>query len=162
MIVDIVLVVLALVCAIVGHAGSVLPALRGPPASFAGLLLLYLAGGELSAGLLIVSGVLAAIITIVDFVAPAWATKRFGGSKAGVWGSTIGLVAGLFFGPVGVIVCPFMGAFIAELLVKTPADKAFKVASYSFMAFMMTTGLKSVYCIALLGLIIYKSVAMFF
>ena len=31
-----------------------------------------------------------------------------GGSKAGVWGSTIGLVAGLFLGPWGIVLGPFV------------------------------------------------------
>ena len=44
--------------------------------------------------------------------------KKFGGSKAGMWGSTIGLLIGPFVIPVaGILVGPFLGAVIAELVV---------------------------------------------
>ena len=47
---------------------------------------------------------------------PAWGTKKFGGTKWGVWGSTIGLFVGMFLGPLGFIIGPFVGAVVGELL----------------------------------------------
>jgi uncharacterized protein YqgC (DUF456 family) len=82
-----------------------------------------------------------------------WFAKKTGGSKSGTWGATIGLVVGLLVGPLGVIVGPFLGAFIGELLAKTPTDKAFGVAAMTFMAFMLTTGMKLVYGIVLLVMV---------
>ena len=57
------------------------------------------------------------IANIVDYYLPIWGTKKYGGTKAGVTGSTIGMIAGLFvLPPVGMIVGPFVGAFIGEYL----------------------------------------------
>ncbi|WP_053364114.1 DUF456 family protein [Bacillus sp. FJAT-27251] len=54
-----------------------------------------------------------------DYIANMIGVKKYGGSKAGVWGSTIGLLAGPFIIPiVGIVIGPFVGAVLAELLVK--------------------------------------------
>lgn len=137
---------LAVVFSIVGLLGAVVPVLPGPPVAFASLLLLLLCGGnDISTTQLVVAGVLALVITIIDYVAPVWFAKKSGGSKSGTTGATVGLLLGLFLGPVGVIAGPFVGAFVGELLAKTPTEKAFGVACMTFVAFMLTTGIKFVY-----------------
>ena len=141
---------LAIVFAIIGLAGAVLPVLPGPPVAFAALLMLLLCdGNDITSVQLIVAGVLAAVITVCDYIAPIWFAKKTGGSKSGTWGATIGLILGLFFGPIGIIAGPFLGAFVGELLIKTPAEKAFGVACMTFVAFMLTSGLKLVYGIVI-------------
>ncbi|MBB4825728.1 uncharacterized protein YqgC (DUF456 family) [Sporosarcina luteola] len=53
-----------------------------------------------------------------DTLANLVGVKKFGGSKAGMWGSTIGLLIGPFIIPVaGILLGPFIGAVIAELVV---------------------------------------------
>ena len=60
-----------------------------------------------------------------DMAANAFGVKKFGGTKAGVWGSTIGLLFGPFIIPVaGIIVGPFFGAVLAELIVTREADSS--------------------------------------
>jgi uncharacterized protein YqgC (DUF456 family) len=153
-----ILVILALICALVGIAGSVLPALPGPPLSFVGLLLLLLCNGNgIDTYTIIASGIVAVAITIFDYIAPIWLTKKRGGSKYGTWGAGIGMVVGLFFGIVGMVVGPFVGAFIGELIAKRPIDKALETAFFSFVAFMLTTGIKFIYCIVLTAIIVAKS-----
>ena len=139
-------ILLAIVFAALGLAGAVLPVLPGPPMAFAALLmLLFCNGNDITTVQLVVAGVLAVIITIGDYIAPIWFTKRTGGSKSGIWGATIGLLLGLFFGPIGIIAGPFLGAFVGELFAKTPTDKAFGIACMTFLAFMLTSGVKLVY-----------------
>lgn len=140
------LVVLALVFALAGMAGAVLPVIPGTPISFVALLmLLFCDGNEIGTAQLIIAGVAAAVVMVLDYVAPIWFTKKFGGSKYGMWGATAGLVLGFFFGPVGVIAGPFLGAYVGELLTDTEPSKAFRVACMTFVAFMLTTGLKLIY-----------------
>jgi uncharacterized protein YqgC (DUF456 family) len=64
------------------------------------------------------------------------------------------MIIGLFFLPLGLIVGPFVGALIGELLVKTPFEAAIKVAFMSFLAFLMTTALKLVYGAVIVGMLV--------
>ena len=152
---DILLIISAVVCAIIGIVGSIVPALPGPPVSFVAYLLLYFCTGcDISFQSLAVYGVLAAIVTVVDFVAPVWLTKKSGGSKAATRGATIGLVLALFTGMWGVLVLPFLGALLGELSTGSTSTKAVKVASYSFLAFILTTGVKMVYSFVMIAKVV--------
>ena len=144
--------IVALLLGLVGIAGSILPGLPGPPLSWVGLLLVYLwGGGTDGAGepmsltfLLIWLGV-TIVITIVDYVVPAYFTKLTGGSKAGGWGAIIGLFAGLVVPPVGMIVGSLLGAFVAELIVaKKDTATSLKSALGAFLGFLFGTGAKLV------------------
>ena len=151
---DVVLIISALVCVVVGLIGAIVPALPGPPVSFVALLLLsFCKGTDVSPYVLFVAGIFAVIVTLFDYCAPLWLANKKGGSKYGLWGTTIGMFVGLFFSLPGLIICPFLGALIGELLAKTPSDKALKVAFMSFVAFMLTTGIKIIYCLALCVLV---------
>lgn len=139
----ILLIVVAIIITLVGIAGAILPALPGPPLSFASLLMTYfICPGQISLTLLIVMLVVTIFVSIVDYIAPTWMTKVGGGSKAGINGTTIGMLIGLFFMPWGMVIGPFAGALIGELIAHTAPDKALKLAFLSFIAFLLTTGLK--------------------
>lgn len=146
------LVILAVVCVAAGILGAIVPGLPGPPIAWAALLLLYFtAGTGLTPLTLLVTGLIAALITVLDYVFPSVATKRFGGSKAGVWGCNIGLVisiVGLPFGPqglVGLVFWPFAGALVGELLARQPFAQAARAAFGAFIGFLCGTFVKLVY-----------------
>ena len=114
---DIFLIVLGAICLLLGLAGCVAPVLPGVPLSYLGLLLLHFTDRvQFSWQFLVIWGVIVAVIQVLDYFIPAWGTKKFGGTKYGVWGSTIGLFVGFFMGPLGIIMGPFVGAVIGELI----------------------------------------------
>ena len=114
---DIFLIILGAICLLLGIIGCVAPVLPGVPLSYVGLLLLHFTDRvQFSWQFLVVWGVVVVVIQLLDYFIPAWGTKKFGGSKYGVWGSTIGLVVGLFMGPWGIIIGPFLGAVVGELI----------------------------------------------
>lgn len=114
---DIFLIILGAICLLLGIIGCVAPVLPGVPLSYVGLLLLHFTDRvQFSWQFLVVWGVVVVVIQMLDYFIPAWGTKKFGGSKYGVWGSTIGLVVGLFMGPWGIIIGPFVGAVVGELI----------------------------------------------
>ena len=118
---NVVLIIVAILLVLVGLVGSIVPGIAGPPFSFLGLLVLsFVKGVEYSTTFLVVMGLIAAVVFALDYVVPAWGTKKLGGTKAGVRGSTIGLILGLmvtFVFPIGfiaVLIGPFIGAYIGE------------------------------------------------
>ena len=114
---DIVLIILGAICLLLGLFGCVAPVVPGVPLSYLGLLLLHWTERvQFSWQFLVVWGVVVVIIQILDYFIPAWGTKKFGGTKYGVWGSTIGLFAGFLMGPLGIIIGPFVGAVVGELI----------------------------------------------
>lgn len=147
-------VVLAAVMALGGLAGSIVPGLPGPPLSWLGLLFVALGSSSgLDTSFLIITAIVAAVITIVDYIVPSMSTRRHGGSKAGVRGCNIGLVIsiiGLPLGPqglLGIIFWPFAGAFVGELISGKHSKEAFHAAVGAFIGFLTGTGLKVVYAI---------------
>lgn len=142
--VDFLLIILAGVLLLIGLIGCILPIIPGPPISFVGLLVLEATETvDFSGEFLILMFVLAAAVTALDFIIPIWGTKKFGGTKAGVIGSTIGLIAGLiFFPPLGIIIGPFAGAVIGEMINNDDFNKALKSGLGSFIGFLLGTGLK--------------------
>jgi len=75
-------------------------------------------------------------------VIPVWGTKKFGGTKYGVWGSTLGLIVGLSLGPLGIVFGPFFGALIGELIASKNSTVALRSAWGSLVGFILSTGLK--------------------
>lgn len=153
---DIALIVLAFICVVIGIIGAVVPGLPGPPVAWLGLLILFLSTPLVSTLALILYGVIAAIITVIDYVVPSTFTKRFGGSRLGVWGCNIGLlisIIGLPFGPqglLGLIFWPFAGAFVGEMIGCKDFRKALKAACGAFFGFLTGTFIKLAYGIVLL------------
>ncbi|MBU3822009.1 DUF456 domain-containing protein [Flavobacteriaceae bacterium XHP0103] len=153
---DILLIVLGALCIIVGIAGSLLPVLPGPIISWVGLLLLYLTEAiPTNITLLVITLVVVVVISILDYIIPSIGTKRFGGTKAGIIGTSIGLVVGLFAPiPGGIIIGPFLGAFIGELINKSNSKTALKAAFGSFIGFMASTFMKFLITVIYFGLFI--------
>lgn len=140
---DYLLLFFSTVFILIGLIGCVLPALPGPPLSYIGLLLLHFSiYGNFSNTLLLLLAVFSALVVVLDYAIPVWGTKKFGGSKYGQWGAMLGLIVGIFLGPLGIIVGPFAGAFVGELIVGTNVNTALKSGLGSFVGFLVGMGLK--------------------
>jgi uncharacterized protein YqgC (DUF456 family) len=155
---DLFLVILAAFFMLLGIIGSFLPVLPGPLTSWFGLLILHLTDAvPMNWTILIITLFFALVIWLLDYIIPAIGTKKFGGSKAGMIGTTLGLIIGLIFlGPFGIIVGPFAGAYIGELLNKSDSKTALKAAFGSFLGFLTSTFIKFIVAIIYLGLYIGK------
>ncbi len=147
---DILLLIGSVICLLVGLAGAVLP-LPGPPISLIGLFMLhYSKYAQFDRSTLTFFVILTIALSIFDYYAPIWGTKKFGGTKYGSWGSTIGLLVGLFFTPIGMFLGAFLGAFLGEIIGKTELKVALKAAIGSFIG--LITGIigKVLLCIAMI------------
>ena len=142
---DIFLTVSAILCCLIGLLGCLLPVLPGPPANLLGIFLIHWTGyAQYSPEFLILWSALTLVVTLLDYYLPVWMTQRFGGSRKATIGATVGLILGMFFFPTwGIIIGPFLGAFLGEISQNNNDNKkAFKVAMGSFAAFLAGTGLK--------------------
>ncbi len=141
---DVFLIIVAILLGLLGIVGSVVPGIPGPPLSWVGLLLMYFFGdGSMSLTFLIVWLAIVIVVTVVDYVVPAFFTKLTGGSKWGSIGAIIGLVAGIFLAPIGMIAGALVGAFLAELIfANQSAGSALKSAFGAFLGFICGSGLK--------------------
>lgn len=118
--------ILAVVLMLVGVAGTLMPALPGLPLIWLTMLGYGAVEGfqEMDAQFLTITLVVVAISFISEHYAKAWGARRFGAGRAGAWGAVIGSIVGLFFMPIGLVLGPFLGALLAELMAGRPASEA--------------------------------------
>lgn len=157
---DILLLFFGFILLLLGILGSFLPVLPGPPVSWVGLLLLILTKAVPDDWwFLAITGAVALLVFAMDYLIPAIGTKKFGGSRAGMIGTTLGLVIAIVFpilGIFGIIIWPFIGALIGEIINKADKKTALKAAFGSFIGFLTGTFLKFVVSIVFMGLFISK------
>ncbi len=142
--IDIILIILGIALLLIGFAGCILPVIPGPPISYLALLLLHFTSKyEFHSDFLILWAIIAVGITILDNVIPVWSTQKYGGSKKAVWGSALGLIAGLIlFPPFGIIIGPFVGAVIGELIDGKTNRMALRSGFSAFIGFFFGIILK--------------------
>ncbi len=141
---------------LLGILGSFLPILPGPITSWVGLLVIHFTEAiPMDKPFIIITLLIAALIWVLDYIIPAMGTKRFGGTRYGMIGTTIGLIVGIIAPiPGGIIIGPFLGALIGELLNKSDSKTATKAAFGSFIGFLASTFIKFVVALVYLGLYI--------
>lgn len=129
---------------IVGIIGCVLPVIPGQVLSWASLLFLqFTSDPPFTANFIVTWALITAGVTLLDYVVPIWGTKKLGGSKKGIWGATFGLVIGIFFfPPFGLIIGPFIGAYLGELVAGKDSRTAFRSGLGSFIGFVAGTLMK--------------------
>lgn len=141
---DILLIVIGTLFILSGLVGSLLPVLPGPPLSYVGLLLLqFTSAAPFDTWFFVIWLLIVIAVMLVDNFVPVYGTKKYGGTPYGIWGSVVGLVAGVFFfPPVGMIVGPLLGAYLGELAGGKSFDQAYTAAMGSFLGLLAGTLIK--------------------
>ena len=157
---DIILITLGAICILGGIIGSFIPVIPGPPLSWLGLLLLYNTEKvPFDPWFIVVTGAIALLATLLDYYLPVAGTKKYGGSKRGVWGAIIGLFVAVFFpilGPFGILIWPFLGAFLGELSQQKSQKNALRAAWGSFLGFLAGTLIKLGISLVFAGIFMYQ------
>lgn len=139
---------LIIVCFIIGFIGLVYPIIPSVIFIIGGFLLygLFFSFAELPWWFWLIQSLFVVLLFGADMIANAFGVKRYGGSKAGIWGSTIGLLIGPFVIPfAGIIIGPFLGAFVAELLItRTSIKQAIKTGFGSVIGFLTSVFTKGI------------------
>lgn len=153
---DELLLIVAFLLVLAGIAGSFLPILPGPPLAYAGILLVqFFTKWQFNESFVWISGICMGLITLADYVLPGILVRYGKGSKYAVNGANIGVVVGLFAGPVGLILGPFIGAFLGEMYSGKSANAALTPAFFAFLGFLSGVILKLAFAIYLLFKLIF-------
>lgn len=144
---DILAWIIVVVLFIIGMAGAVFPILPGALAIYAaffvyGFMISFEPFGWL---FWTIQTLIVAVLFLADYAVNAWGVKRYGGSRASVVGSTIGVLVGPFVIPAfGLVIGPFAGAVIGELLTGSDLDRSVKVGWGSLVGLFTSVVVKIV------------------
>ena len=139
------LVILGMLSSILGIAGSILPAIPGPPLSYLALILLQFSKEEtiFSENFLIRFAFYTVLVLLLDYILPLLGAKLYGTTKRGIWGAIIGMIFGIFiFPPFGMILGIFLGAIIGELTAGKESSMALKAGLVTFLGSVIAAFLK--------------------
>ncbi|MDD2388153.1 MAG: DUF456 domain-containing protein [Desulfobacterales bacterium] len=152
-----VFIIFALLLSVIGLLGCIFPVIPGPLLSFSALCMVYVSNSQelLSIPFISVMGGLMLLVSLLDFVIPVAAAKRYGASRPGLWGSVIGMLLGMFmFPPLGVFIGALAGAVAGELINGKMIKQALGAGWGIFIGNMVSIGLKLAYCTLVLFLCI--------
>ncbi len=138
---------------VAGIAFCIMPVLPGPPLSFAGLILLAWVRDwtPFSGRFLIIMAGLMLFVLLLDSIVPLLGARKFGASRQGLWGSVLGMLAGIFvFPPWGIIIGAFVGALIGEIASGKERKEAIRVGWGIFVGTLVGVGMKLAYSLSAL------------
>jgi len=153
--VEVLLWIVALALIVVGLVGVLLPALPGPALVLGGIAIVAGIDGFERIGYwtLAWSAVLTVLAIGVDYAAQALGARQFGGSGWGILGAVCGLVVGLFFAPLGILLGPAFGAALLELIfARKTTEEALRAGFGTFIGFVLGTVVRYAIVFTMLGL----------
>lgn len=154
---------LALLLMALGIAGSILPGLPSTPLVLIAALAHKIYFGEAGADwwVILMLGLMTVLSLALDYLASVYGAKRLGATWRGAVGAIVGGLIGLFFNLPGILLGPFLGAMLFEMV----GGREWKAASRAGLG--ATLGLlagaigKLACCLAMLGLftinVVYRS-----
>ena len=141
--------------AVIGLAGTVVPAVPGLPLIFAACLLAAWLGDFQAIGFLKLAflAVLTLFGIVVDWFAQVLGAKKTGASPYGIAGALVGTVIGLFFGLVGILFFPLIGAIVGELIAKKGLLAASGVGLGTWIGMLVGAVVKVVLGLIMIGVL---------
>ena len=127
---------------LVGFVGCVVPVLPGPVCGLLALCALWPTPAALAPASLAAVGAVVALVMVLDYVVPALGAKKFDCSRWGVFGCLVGTLVGVFFFPWGLLLGPFGGAFVGELVAGKTTAAAVKGGFGALLGFLVSVVLK--------------------
>ncbi|MBF25620.1 MAG: hypothetical protein CMP49_03775 [Flavobacteriales bacterium] len=150
-------IIIALLLLLVGLFGAILPILPGPIISYIGLLIFYFFTDlNLSSNELFIYSIVTILVFFSDYMLQFIGVKKFGGEKFSMYGTFLGILVGLFFPPIGLVLVPFLGALIGAFVDNKERGKAIGIAIGALVGFVFGTILKIIYSLYILYIVINK------
>lgn len=152
---------ITLIVLILGTLGTLLPFLPGLPIMAVAVIAYGWAEGFQDINIIVIIITLGLTIfgSLFDYIAGPYAANRLGATKAGVWGALLGSIGGIFImGPIGLILGPFVGAIIGELLFGKELTQAARIGVGSMLGMALANILKFVFGLVIIFLFIIRVV----
>ncbi|GMK42516.1 hypothetical protein PCCS19_55760 [Paenibacillus sp. CCS19] len=137
--------ILVIALFLVGMAGAVFPILPGVVAIYVAFFVygLCISFSPFGIWFWLIQTVILIVLFVADYAVNAWGVKKFGGSRASIVGSTVGVIIGPFVIPAfGLIIGPFLGALLGELYAGSDMNKSLKVGYGSVVGLFTSTVVK--------------------
>ncbi len=140
-----------------GLVGSVVPWMPGPLLVLAGALLWAIVTSfeTLGVGRLAILAALMLVSFLLNFVAGAIGARRYGGSRWGVVGAVVGAIVGLFFGPLGLLFGPVIGAIGGELAHGATLEGGLRSGFGALGGLLVSFVADLVICLTMIGLFLW-------
>ncbi|MBX7139389.1 MAG: DUF456 domain-containing protein [Oligoflexia bacterium] len=154
---DIAVLSISWIAIAVGLAGTIVPILPGTPLMLAGMVMIAWVGAfkEVGWGTLSLLLALTIVSIVVDVVASMMGAKRVNASPLALVGAAIGTIVGLFFGLVGVFICPFIGAVAGEFITKQDLLRAGTVGAATWMGLIVGAAAKLALACMMVGVFLF-------
>ncbi|HEY92169.1 MAG TPA: DUF456 domain-containing protein [Dehalococcoidia bacterium] len=149
--------ILCSILMVIGLLGVVLPILPGIPLSWLGFFIYALGTGfeRISIVTVVIFTILTVLTLILDFAAPMLGAKKYQASKLGIFGAFLGFTIGIFvIGFWGIILGPFIGALLGELIAGRKPKQAIRSALGAFLGFIASTLFKIIVILTMAGFFI--------
>lgn len=150
--------IIAFILFLIGLVGTLLPVMPGVALIWSGMLVYGLITGFEAFGwtFLLGQALIALAVLGIDYFLTAMGSKYFGGSKAALWGAAGGLLVGIFFFPVGLLIGPFIGATLADLIARKNSSQAVKSGLGASIGFWTALPLKLIMEIVMITWFIFR------
>lgn len=153
--------VLAVGLMLTGLAGTLLPVLPGIPLMLLGMFVAAWIGHFARVGpwTLAILTLLTALAVALDLGAAALGARRVGASRQAIAGAALGTVLGVFLGIPGLILGPFVGAAIGEILARGgpargDALAAVRIGAAAWIGYAIGTIARIAVAFAMLGVFV--------
>lgn len=142
----------AIALIVAGMAGTLLPVVPGAPLVLFGLWLLALLDDYRHVGwpTLTLLAAIVVLTVVIDFVASAVGARKVGASRQAVSGALLGSVLGMFFGIPGLLLGPFIGAVVGELMAQSRVERATLVGAATWLGLLAGSIAKLTLCLTML------------
>jgi len=159
---DLLIIIIAFLFFLIGLIGAILPIIPGPIITYLGILLLYFFSDlNFSNNEIFIYTVATVLVFFSDYILQFFGVRKFGGQKNAIYGTMFGVLIGLFFPPIGLIIGPFLGAFFGALMDNKEKKQAIRVAFGALLGFLFGTFIKILYSIYVIYIVAQKILTLF-
>lgn len=148
------LLIAGIVLVLAGIAGAIIPGLPGVIFVYLGLFCVAWSDGFVRVGWITLTVLLliGAVAWAADMVTTTAGARRFGASRWAAAGAGAGMLIGFWFGIPGIIIGPFAGALIVELIVRKDLKEAGKAGAGTWLGLLVGTAIRIALVFVMIGI----------